>query len=142
MNLFAKNLNKMHILNRMERINLDKSQLIKVGSTVYLKPINNAARYGRKDILEKVVLKKGRKYFYVGNTGETETRRMFKFSLEDMREVTEYSPDWELYLSKQEIIDKEEKKKLMSDIRSVFDRWSTADLTLDQLRRVHEIISK
>lgn len=41
----------------MERINLDKSQLIKVGSTVYLKPINNAARYGRKDILEKVVLK-------------------------------------------------------------------------------------
>jgi len=132
----------MHILNRMERINLDKSQLIKVGSTVYLKPINNAARYGRKDILEKVVLKKGRKYFYVGNTGETETRRMFKFSLEDMREVTEYSPDWELYLSKQEIIDKEEKKKLMFDIRSVFDRWSTADLTLDQLRRVHEIISE
>ncbi len=126
----------------MERINLDKSQLIKVGSTVYLKPINNAARYGRKDILEKVVLKKGRKYFYVGNTGETETRRMFKFSLEDMREVTEYSPDWELYLSKQEIIDKEEKKKLMFDIRSVFDRWSTADLTLDQLRRVHEIISE
>ncbi|MEC1273247.1 hypothetical protein [Bacillus subtilis] len=59
-----------------------------------------------------------------------------------MREVTEYSPDWELYLSKQEIIDKEEKKKLMSDIRSVFDRWSTADLTLDQLRRVHEIISE
>ncbi|KIN51912.1 hypothetical protein B4146_2240 [Bacillus subtilis] len=88
------------------------------------------------------MLKKGRKYFYVGNTGETETRRMFKFSLEDMREVTEYSPDWELYLSKQEIIDKEEKKKLMSDIRSVFDRWSTADLTLDQLRRVHEIISE
>ncbi|WP_413154934.1 hypothetical protein [Bacillus subtilis] len=130
------------ITNRMERINLDKSQLIKVGSTVYLKPINNAARYGRKDILEKVVLKKGRKYFYVGNTGETETRRMFKFSLEDMKEVTEYSPDWELYLSKQEIIDKEEKKKLMSDIRSVFDRWSTADLTLDQLRRVHEIISE
>lgn len=42
----------------MERINLDKSQLIKVGSTVYLKPINNAARYGRKDILEKVVLKR------------------------------------------------------------------------------------
>ncbi|WP_444559018.1 beta barrel domain-containing protein [Bacillus stercoris] len=121
---------------------MDKSQLIKVGSTVYLKPINNAARYGRKDILEKVVLKKGRKYFYVGNTVETETRRMFKFSLEDMREVTEYSPDWELYLSKQEIIDKEEKKKLMSDIRSVFDRWSTADLTLDQLRRVHEIISE
>ncbi|WP_252500843.1 beta barrel domain-containing protein [Bacillus subtilis] len=130
------------ITNRMERINLDKSQLIKVGSTVYLKPINNAARYGRKDILEKVVLKKGRKYFYVGNTGETETKRMFKFSLEDMKEVTEYSPDWELYLSKQEIIDKEEKKKLMSDIRSVFDRWSTADLTLDQLRRVHEIISE
>ncbi|WP_236583363.1 MULTISPECIES: beta barrel domain-containing protein [Bacillus amyloliquefaciens group] len=126
----------------MERINLGKSQLIKVGSTVYLKPINNAARYGRKDILEKVVLKKGRKYFYVGNTGDTETRRMFKFSLEDMTEVTEYSPDWEVYLSKQEIIDKEEKEKLKLEISSVFNRWSTADLTLDQLRRVHEIISE
>ncbi len=126
----------------MERINLDKSQLIKVGSTVYLKPINNAARYGRKDILEKVVLKKGRKYFYVGNTGETEIRRMFKFSLEDMTEVTEYSPDWELYLSKQDIIDKEEKKKLIFNIRSVFDRWSSVDLTLDQLRRIHAIISE
>ncbi|MDR4910655.1 MULTISPECIES: beta barrel domain-containing protein [Bacillus] len=115
---------------------------IKVGATVYLKPVNNAARYGRKDILEKNVLKKGRKYFYVGNTGETETRRMFKFSLEDMTHVTEYSADWELYLSKQEIIDQEEKKKLIFDIRSVFDRWSSVDLTLDQLRRVHAIISE
>ncbi len=95
-----------------------------------------------KDILEKVVLKKGRKYFYVGNTGETEIRRMFKFSLEDMTEVTEYSPDWELYLSKQDIIDKEEKKKLILNIRSVFDRWSSVDLTLDQLRRIHAIISE
>ncbi|CAI6273794.1 hypothetical protein NRS6186_11415 [Bacillus subtilis] len=121
---------------------MDKSQLIKVGSTVYLKPIYNAARYGRKDILEKIVLKKGRKYFYVGNTGETETRRMFKFSLEDMREVAEYSSDWELYLSKQEIIDEEEKEKLIFEMRSVFNRWSTADLTLDQLRRIHAIISE
>ncbi|MCY7947968.1 hypothetical protein P8891_06505 [Bacillus atrophaeus] len=115
---------------------------IKVGTPVFLKPVNNAARYGRKDILEKVVLKKGRKYFYVGNTGETETRRMFKFSLEDMKQVTEYSADWELYLSKQEIINQEEKRKLMFDIRSFFNRCSSSDLTLDQLIKVHSIISE
>lgn len=116
--------------------------MINVGTPVFLKPVNDAARYGRKEVLEKTVLKKGRKYFYVGNTGETESRRMIKFSLESMIQVTDYSADWELYLSTQEILDKEEKQKLMFDIRSAFDRWSSVDLTLDQLRRVHAIISE
>ncbi|MGF2740747.1 MULTISPECIES: hypothetical protein [unclassified Bacillus (in: firmicutes)] len=121
---------------------MKKEQMINVGTPVFLKPVNDAARYGRKEVLEKTVLKKGKKYFYIGNMGETETRRMLKFSLEDMTQVTEYSADWELYLSKQEIIDEEEKEKLIFEIRSVFNRWSSVDLTLDQLRRIHAIISE
>ncbi|MFV4887538.1 hypothetical protein RY279_19035 [Bacillus velezensis] len=118
------------------------NEQIKVGIPVFLKPVNDAARYGRKDVLEKTVLKIGKKYFYVGDTGETETRRMFKFSLEDMTQATEYSADWELYLSKQEVIDEEEKERLIFEIRSVFNRWSSVDLTLDQLRRIHAVISE
>lgn len=52
---------------------------IKVGIKVYLKPVNNAARYGNKEIIEMEILKVGRKYFFVGIKGETTERSMTKF---------------------------------------------------------------
>ncbi|MCC9021783.1 hypothetical protein [Bacillus nakamurai] len=78
----------------------------------------------------------------MGTSGVTETKHMIKFSLGDLKQVTEYVEDWELYLSKQDILDKEEKEKLKLEISSVFNKWSSVDLTLDQLRRIHSIISE
>jgi hypothetical protein len=120
----------------------DMDGRIKVGAKVFLKPVNNAARYGNKEIVEKTILKVGRKYFFVGNEGETEQRWMIKFNMEDLRQITEYANDWELYFSKQEILDDEEIEELSTDIRLKFSSYGELGLSLDQLRRIKKIISE
>ncbi|MCC9021784.1 hypothetical protein [Bacillus nakamurai] len=42
---------------------MNKEVLIEVGTKVFLKPVNNAARYGKKEISEKIVQKKERNTF-------------------------------------------------------------------------------
>lgn len=120
---------------------MNKDQL-SIGQKVYLKPINNAARYGNKEINEKTILKIGRKYFSVGEEGQTNERFMTKFEIEDLREVTDYSPDWEVYFSEQEILDEEEFNEIARDIRLKFGSYGKLDLTMDQLRRIKEIINE
>lgn len=115
---------------------------LSVGQKVYLKPINNAARYGDKELKEQVIKKIGKKYFFVGSEESNNERFWTKFSIEELREVSNYSPDWELYFSKQEILDEQESDKLTSKIRNKFGSYGRLDLTLDQLRRIEEIISE
>jgi hypothetical protein len=115
---------------------------IEVGQRVFLKPINNAARYGNKEIREEVILKAGRKYFSVGKEGETREHWMIKFNIEDLRQVTNYSPDWQLYFSKQEIIDENETLEITREIRRKFEGYGHINLTLDQLRRIQTIINE
>jgi hypothetical protein len=120
---------------------MNKEQLT-LGQKVYLKPVNNAARYGNKEIKEQTILKIGRKYFLVGAEGQTNERWMTKFSIEDLREVSDYSPDYELYFSKQEILDEEESNDIVRDIRLKFGSYGKINLTLDQLRRIKAIINE
>ncbi|MFO1442872.1 hypothetical protein KDN24_06540 [Bacillus sp. Bva_UNVM-123] len=88
------------------------------------------------------MLKVGRKYFFVGSEGAINQRWMTKFNIEDLRQVTEYSDDWELYFSEQEILNDEEIEKLSKDIRLKFGSYGKLGLTLDQLRRIKQIISE
>lgn len=113
---------------------VDKSM---VGQTVYLKSDGNNARYGVK-IKECKITKVGRKYYEVGE----ENSKYFnvKFKIEGNDQVTEYSADWKLYFSQQEILDEEEYNATMSLLRSKFDRWGVKEFTLDQLRRIKAII--
>ena len=111
---------------------------MEVGQRVYLKPINNALRYGN-EIRECVVIKVGRKYFYAYKPGEREDFAT-KFNLETMFNVTTYSPDWKVYLSKQDIIDERESEELTASIRKQFDHYGKSKLTLDQLRHIKRII--
>lgn len=120
----------------------DMDERIKVGIKVYLKPVNNAARYGNKEIIEKEILKVGRKYFFVGIKGETTERWMTKFNIMDLRQVTQYANDWELYFSKQEILDEEEKEEIWRDLRLIFGGYGRPTLSLDKLRRIKEIVSE
>jgi hypothetical protein len=108
---------------------------IVVGMTVYLKPINNAARRS-KDVQEGIVSKVGRKYFEVEGFYRT------KFSIDELIEVSEYAPDWKVYLSKQELLDEQEFENLLRDIRLFFSNYGKVNLTLDQLRKIKAIISE
>jgi hypothetical protein len=111
---------------------------MQVGDKVYLKAVNNLAR-GRKEVYirEEEVIKIGRKYFEVGIG-----TRGIKFHIENNTQVTDYAADWELYFSKQEILDEEEFRKLSWEIKSKFETYGKVNLTLDQLRRIKEIISE
>jgi len=105
------------------------------GMKLYGKPVNNRARWN-KEISEFTVSKVGRKYFWLEEMPRT------KFEIENLSEVTEYAPDWELYFTKQEILDEQEFNDLVMNIRLKFDRSGRVDLTLDQLRRINAIIEE
>ncbi|MGN4822169.1 beta barrel domain-containing protein [Bacillus cereus group sp. MYBK139-2] len=117
-----------------------------VGQKVYLEPCGNQARYGVKGIREYEVKKVGRKYFFVGVIGDDRDFSWIKFYIEDLRQVTDYSPNWTLYFSRQEILDRQEYIALMSEISSLFRYGSSyhnrADkITLEQLRKIKDVLN-
>jgi hypothetical protein len=109
---------------------------LEIGQKLFLKPVNNRARYGNNEIKEATVSKVGRKYFEVSELSRT------KFEIDSLREVSEYVPDWEVYFSKQQILDEDEINKLTSDFRLFFTRFDQPKLSLEQLRKIKEIISE
>ncbi|MEC4565390.1 hypothetical protein L8C07_05485 [Paenibacillus sp. CMAA1739] len=107
-----------------------------IGDKVYLKAVGNMAVKYKDQLLikETKITKVGRKYFEVDGV---------KFKMENKEQETGgYTADWKLYFSKQEILDEQEFQKLESDIRSKFNAFGKLDLTLDQLKRINEIINE
>jgi hypothetical protein len=119
---------------------------IKVGKKVWLKPVGNQTRYGSKEPVEKVVLKVGTKFFYVGDEGkDIKDYGIIKFHKDGLRQVTNYSPDWVIYETLQEILDEQEIFQIKKELQQVFDPWNynmRNNLTLDQLRRIKSIIEE
>ncbi len=109
---------------------------LKVGNTVYLKPIGNNAQCGFtiKGVKEAVINKIGRKYFYASVDG----RGVSKFSLDSMLEYSIYSPDWKAYHSLQGILDGEAKKQMCRVIYGLIN-YESSVLTLNQIKRIHAI---
>lgn len=108
-----------------------------VGDKIWLKPDGNQARRS-KEIREYEIKKVGRKYYEVWD-GEFDGSTI-KFTIEGNSQVTEYTADWEVYFSKQEILDEEEYKTLHNNIKRKVDIYGRPTLTLDQLRRINTII--
>jgi hypothetical protein len=111
---------------------------MKTGDIVYLEPINNAARRGNKELLERVVKTVGQKYIHVWD-GQREFS-ITKFHKDGLRQVTDYASDWRLWLSKQDYLDNVEHGTLSSKIRGKFDTYGRVKLTLAQLRAINDII--
>lgn len=112
---------------------------LKVGMTVYLKAVGNNARRNKEvHIVEETVVKVGRKYFQVGDG-----HRPWKFLIEDLTQETGgYVADWELYFSRQDILDEEEARKLCSSIQTAFIGYGKPKQSLDQLRRIKAILDE
>lgn len=111
-----------------------------IGDTVYLKAVGNNARRDKEARIAEFQIKKiGKKYLEVWKS-DMEYYTV-KFNMEDdFREATNYSPNWKLYFSKQEILDEEEALKITEEIRKVFNRFGRVNLSLDQLRKIKDII--
>lgn len=116
---------------------------LEVGQRVFLEPGINVARYN-KSIREGEILKVGRKYFEVGlvyKDGTVMKSRPYKYHIEDLTQKTDYCADYNLYLNKQDILDKKEKSRLYMQIEKYFSRWSSnKDLSLDKLRKIKDIL--
>ena len=108
-----------------------------VGETVYLEPINNAARR-TGDVLERKVKSVGRKYFYVWDgIHDFDTMQIHIDTM--IQNGNGYMGNWKVYLSLQEIADEKEQRHLSAALRDLFAGWSRNGLTLDQLRRIKAI---
>lgn len=83
---------------------------------------------------EYTVSKIGRQYAHL------EGREGFKVNMQTM--MVRAWNDFRLYADKQAIIDEKEHSEMLSKVRQFFSMWSGSKVTLDQLRRINEIISE
>lgn len=114
-----------------------KRSELSVGQTVYIEPVGNAVRYGT-DIIETKITKIGKKYIETEKFGD-----MYKFNISDGKQKETgygYRYDYILYLSRQEVENKQEKESLLSDFNLC--NWYRLNLTLDQLRMIKAIIDE
>lgn len=110
------------------------------GQTVYVKLQGNAVRYIKSDSAddytkEGIVVAIGSKYITVEFGGY----HTIKFDKKG-NQVTQYCKDYQLYETKQEIIDEFEINKLSRFIKNKFDYYGTHPFTLEQLRKIKAII--
>lgn len=118
-----------------------KKEDFKPGQTVYLLPVRLLKwDYLRieKQIREAKVVAVGRKYITVGNAG-------IKFDMtKDFREVTNYSVEYKLYLSKEDIKNDIKRRKMEEQISTAFHfpNHITRKMTFEDLNTVFDIVKK
>lgn len=119
-----------------------KKEDFKKGQTVYLLPVRFMAfDYLRveKRIIETTVLSVGRKYIKVNYGGG------IRFDINnDFQEVTNYSIEYKLFLSKEDIKGYFKRRKMEERISTAFHfpNHVTRKMTLDELETVFNIVKK
>jgi len=116
---------------------MKKDVLLQIGQKVLVKRLD--PRYGRDEkttITEAIVEKIGKKYFYLKGYWST------KFSITEMRDISNYTSVYAVYLFEQEIKDEKEYFEKMKFLRDTFDYCrGKKDFKLDQLRKICNIIN-
>jgi hypothetical protein len=110
-----------------------------VGQELFVLNIGNAARWEAQELRPVSVVEVGKKYFTV----ETADQYKFKtrFHIDTWSEKTNRSPCYCLYETAQEWEDQKEANALLSAIRKeYFDIYSRTRLSLQQLRKIAEIV--
>lgn len=118
----------------------------KVGQTVYVELTGNASRGKTPEqcIGEWEITSVGRKYIKAckkeSGIFRFETTFEYKENYKGFAEKTNYSSDYILYSTKQEIEEKHEKSRLFREIEQRFRYGSQRDISLEQLRTIHGIL--
>ena len=118
-----------------------KKEDFKVGQTVYILQILNFRNDAtiEERIREVKVLSVGRKYVTVDFWGQ------MKFdATKDFREATHYSPSYQLYLSKEQILQEFHRYSMQQTVMCAFD-WSsgiTRNMSQEDLQTVFDIVKK
>jgi len=101
-----------------------------VGQQLFSLNVGNSARNVVQKLTPVTVTKVGRKYFECGRMA---------YRLGDWRQVTDYTPDSELYESEQAWKDAMEKERIEAELSRLFRGYGPIPLSLTDLRRIREI---
>ena len=118
----------------------------KIGQTVYVELTGNASRgkTAEQCIEEWEITSVGRKYIKAGKRsgGKIWGEITFEYRENYKRfvEKTDCCVDYILYLTRQEIEEKNEKSRLFKEIEQRFRYGSQRDISLEQLRAIHGIL--
>lgn len=118
----------------------------KKGQIVACKYSGNLARHSKGYRLGKVI-SVGNKYITVafGQSGIKEVKFILeeRFERDYLLQKSNYSGDYELFPSEQAYFDFEEKERKLSEIQSaVSTTYNNCKLSLDQVKRIYEIINE
>lgn len=117
-----------------------KKSDLKVGNSIFLVPMGNAARYNNI-MIETKITKVARKYFYVEDFSRSFSET--KFEIESGNDFCgQYSSNWKAYLTKECIEKKKRKHKLNDSIRNIFKGYGDSKLSLEQLEKIYLIIKE
>lgn len=117
---------------------------MKVGDMVWLQTLGNLARNGSKDY-PGWIMKIGRKYLYVARTQNAPEYSWIQIDMEDFRDTSKIGgSSWQMYLSEQHFLDKQEQDKLYEKIKTAFGGYSYTrkEYPLDKLRRMAAILDE
>lgn len=118
----------------------------KVGNIVVCKHVGNRARYSKGCTFGKVY-KVGRKLITIAFDDLGKSTVQFKldegFERDYLLQKTNYSGDFELFPSEKAYLDHEEKQEKLEKIQSAVSTiYNRCTLTIDQVRRIYDIISE
>lgn len=113
---------------------MEQREKLKVGQKLWL-VASSHYRNDKRNPVEVTVSKIGNKYF------ELEEYSHCKFEIKTLKKVTETNYVDVCYFSLQEILDLREVELLIGKIRNVFGGYIYPKLTLDQLRKIQDIIN-
>lgn len=103
-----------------------------VGQKVWVNP--SSLWTNKREPFEATVSKVGRKYF------ELDECPREKYDLETLRQVTETNYQNKVYIKLQDILDEKEHQKLSDEIKRAFNGYGKLQYSLEQLRKIAEIV--
>ncbi len=105
---------------------------LSIGQKVYVEGIGNRIGYGMH---EAIITQLGRKYFRVNNLPWE------RFIIDKLiNNGGGYSPDYRVWLSLGEFNMEKEKRELIYYLEHYFDRYKNRSLTIEQMKRIKDII--